>query len=367
MTTTIGIIGLRGFPSEFKGSSGIDTYLDRIIPSLIKKNKNLRFNLYTRSWSNSKSKNPKIKINNIFCLPTKYFDTSIYSVFATLLAIKDNDVLWFHAPSSCILLPLAKLCKKKIIFTSHGIDWKRKKWSNPINKIILQFLEFICIHFSDIVTSVSADINDYFQKKYSKNSLLISPGLKNRKPIAANEIQKLKLKKNQYFLYLGRLVPEKRIEWLLNGFIQNQNLKTKYKMVIAGYIENNKYCNKLLKIGKKNKNIIFTDYVQGKLKNELISNCKFFISASNLEGNSLSTNEALEFKKNCLLSDIPIHKQLASQFPNIKLFPVNSFSGFKKSFSKTDQSLKNININNPAKLSTWPDTASVINSIICKI
>lgn len=362
MAIKLAIIGIRGFPANFPGSSGIDTFVEKIIPYLIK-NKKIKVNLYTRSWSHSQSKNSQINIINITCLPNKYLDTNIYSIIATIRAIRENDIFWFHAPSSCIFLPIVKLFNKKIIFTYHGIDWKRKKWSNPVNKFSLKFLEFLAIHFSDHVTAVSENLANYINKKYNISCHLTSPGFEIKKPKKINEIKKFLLQKNKYFLYLGRLVPEKRIEWIIKAFILNKDINQKYKLVIAGFIEKNKYCQNLVKLAKKNKNIIFTDYVTGNIKDELVSNCKIFISASQLEGNSLSINEALEFDKTCLLANIKIHQKISKNNNNIILFKKNSFSDFQQKLNKSIY-LKKSKINNQNKQIPWSKTVDIFKKFL---
>lgn len=359
--TKVGIIGLRGFPANFPGSSGIDTYLEKILPCLIQ-NQEIDFNLYVRSWSNSKSVSKKIKIINIPCINNKYLDTSIYSILASFKAVLENDILWFHAPSSCMLLPVAKMFGKKIIFTYHGVDWQREKWANPITKQTLRFFEYMAIKFSDVITVVSVDLQRYIQKKYKVGCYLTVPGIEIKKPKKDEKLKKFSLKTNKYILYLGRLVPEKRIDWLINAFILNQEINQKYKLVIAGYIEKTDHCKKLFKLAKNNTNIIFTDYVQGELKDELISNCKLFVSPSKLEGNSLSIIEAIEYQKKCLISDLSIHLKLKKQYQNIFLFKNNSFKDFQINLVK---SLKYQDNFKPVHQSfTWSKTAKIYNQIL---
>lgn len=361
MLNKIGIIGLRGFPANFPGSSGIDTYLEKILLHLIK-NKKTEVNLYTRSWSNSKSFSKKINIINIPSINNKYLDTSIYSILAFFKAVKKNDILWFHAPSSCLLLPMAKMFGKKIIFTYHGIDWQREKWANPITKQTLKFLEYLAVKFSDVITVVSADLQNYIRKKYKIDCCLTVPGLEIKKTKKNKKLKKFSLKTNKYLLYLGRLVPEKRIDWFIKAFVLNKKINQKYKLVIAGYLENTDYCRNLFKLAKNNANIIFTDYVRGELKDELISNCKLFVSPSRLEGNSLSINEAIEYQKKCLIADIPIHKELSLCFPNIHLFKTNSFNDFKSSLFYSLNQIKKVK--KILSFSTWDKTADKYKQII---
>lgn len=359
MTKTIGIIGLRGFPANFPGSSGIDTYLENILLRLIKTS-NYKINLYTRSWTKSKSIYQKIKIINIPCINNKLLDTSIYSILASLKAIIDNNILWFHAPSSCILLPLAKIVGKKIIFTYHGIDWQRKKWSKPIYRITLKFLELIAVKYSDKVTVVSEDLKEYIEKKYNKKCIITPPGFQTKKTIKIKNLHKFSLHSNSYILYLGRLVPEKRIDWLIKAYLRNKEIQ-KYRLIIAGFIENNQFCKSLARSVENNKNITFTNYVSGRIKDELISNCKLFVSPSELEGNSLSINEAVEFQRPCLLADIPVNQSLSKNTSLITLFKKNSLSDLGKNLTISLQ--RNKSKSNNYKIIPWTKISSIYKEI----
>ena len=56
---------------------------------------------------------------------------------------------------------------------------------------------------------------------------------------------------------------------------------------------------------KRGFEVVFTDFVQGKLLNELYSNAYLYVLPSNLEGMALSLLEAMSFGNCCLVSDIP--------------------------------------------------------------
>ena len=319
MKPKLAIIGPRGYPANFSGSSGIDTYIEKVIPFL---KDSFDINLYSRQWSNSRSS--EFKIHPIFCLDTPYFDTSLYSIFATIAALIDkNDIFWFHAPGSCLLLPIVKLFGKKIVVTIHGIDWQRQKWSNPITKFSLLLLEKIAIYFSDEITTVSSDNSQYIQHQYHHNPVSTFPGFEAKKIYSSLP----------YILYLGRLVPEKNIELLIIAYLQNKSISSKYKLVIAGKIENNKYCRQIEKISSNNSNVIFTNYLKGTKKEKMIRHAKLFVLPSNIEGHPLALSEALSYGLPCLVSDIPIHRELSKTYPNITLFKNESLSDLQNKFS----------------------------------
>ena len=108
--------------------------------------------------------------------------------------------------------------------------------------------------------------------------------------------------KDTYFLFLGRIVPEKGLHYLIEAFKQ---VKTNKKLVIAGgSSDTDTFMKNLKKLAENDERILFTGFVQGAILNELYSNAYVYILPSDLEGMPLSLLEAMSFGNCCLTSDI---------------------------------------------------------------
>lgn len=115
--------------------------------------------------------------------------------------------------------------------------------------------------------------------------------------------KKFGISKDSYILFLGRLVPEKGIRYLVEAFKQ---VKTDKKLVIAGgSSDTNSFMKELLELAKADDRIIFTGFVQGQLLDELYSNAYTYTLPSDLEGMPLSLLEAMSYGNCCVVSDIP--------------------------------------------------------------
>ncbi len=228
----------------------------------------------------------------------------VYSGLATLNAIFGKfDVLHFHAegPSSMILL--AKLFRKKTVATIHGLDWQRSKWGGFATKFLL-FGEKVAAKYADHVIVLSKNVQDYFREKYNRETIYIPNGITKPDLCEANLIkEKYGLKKDDYFLFLGRVVPEKCVHKLIEAY---KMMKTDKKLVIAGGASHtNEYMDEVKSMAKDNKNIIFTGFVQGQELDELYSNAYVYCLPSDLEGMPISLLEAMSYGNCCLTSDIP--------------------------------------------------------------
>ena len=145
---------------------------------------------------------------------------------------------------------------------------------------------------------------DYFKKVYGRETNFIPNGVNRPKLRAAEQIsEKFGLSKDSYILFLGRLVPEKGIRYLIEAFKQ---VKTDKKLVIAGgSSDTDSFERELKDLAKNDERIIFTGFVQGSLLDELYSNAYIYTLPSDLEGMPLSLLEAMSYGNCCLVSDIP--------------------------------------------------------------
>lgn len=188
------------------------------------------------------------------------------------------------------------------IATIHGLDHQRSKWGRLASKYIL-FGEKCAVKFSDEIIVLSRGVQDYFMDTYGRETVYIPNGVNRPVVREADQIQqKFGLKKDDYILFLARLVPEKGLHYLIEAFKQ---VKTDKKLVIAGgSSDTDPYVNKLEEMAKEDKRIIFTGFVRGEMLDELYSNSYIYTLPSDLEGMPLSLLEAMSYGNCCLVSDI---------------------------------------------------------------
>lgn len=227
----------------------------------------------------------------------------VYSAFATLKAVfKKFDVIHFHAEGPSAMVLPAKLLGQKCVVTIHGLDWQRSKWGGFATKF-LKFGEKTAAKYADEVIVLSQNVKDYFMKTYGRETVFIPNGINKPNIRKANIIkEKYGIDKDDYILFLGRIVPEKGIHYLINAYNQ---LKTNKKLVIAGGASHtSEYESELHDLAANNKNILFTGFVQGEELDELYSNAYIYCLPSDLEGMPISLLEAMSYSNCCLTSDI---------------------------------------------------------------
>ena len=243
-----------------------------------------------------------VKIKEVITVDKKGLAAITASFFAAVSsAFGKYDVVHFHAEGPCAMLWLPKLFGKRCIATIHGLDHKRAKWGR-FASMYIKLGEKCAVKFADEIIVLSENVQTYFLQEYGRETEFIPNGISKPHCRSADIIKdKYNLDKDSYILFLGRLVPEKGISYLIEAF---KKLNISKKLVIAGGSSDTAEYEKELKAMVDDR-IIFTGFVQGQILEELYSNAYVYVLPSDLEGMPISLLEAMSYGNCCITSDIP--------------------------------------------------------------
>lgn len=249
---------------------------------------------------------PLHKNVRLITVPTpqaKSLNAFVYSFFAAVRALFGGyDVVHFHAEGPAAMCFLPRLFGIRTVVTIHGLDWQRSKWGGFASKY-LKFGEKTAAEYADEIIVLSRAVQRYFEEQYGRRTVYIPNGVSKPQPRPAGIItQKWGLKKDGYILFLGRIVPEKGVHYLIEAF---SRLNAGLPLVIAGGSSHSQEYFESLKKQAQGQNVIFTDFVQGAELEELYSNAYIYVLPSDLEGMPVSLLEAMSYSNCCLTSDIP--------------------------------------------------------------
>lgn len=226
------------------------------------------------------------------------------SYFATLAAIKDRpDVVHYHAEGPCVPLLLARWAGIRTVATIHGLDWQRAKWGRLASTYI-KMGERTAATKADTLIVLSEANKAYFKETYGRETVFVPNGMDEKVPRAADIIKsKWGLDRGSFLLYLGRLVPEKRPELLIDAF---KKLDTDKRLVVAGGGSDTSNFEKWLHaLAEGDPRILFTGFVSGEPLEELYSNAYAYVLPSDVEGMPMSLLEAMAYGRCCVTSDVP--------------------------------------------------------------
>ncbi len=244
-----------------------------------------------------------VKLKSVFTINRKGLAAMTSSFFGAICAAFGKyDVVHFHAEGPCAMLWLPKLFGKRCVATIHGIDWQRAKWGGFASKYI-KFGEKVAAKKADEIIVLSEGVQKYFMDTYRRKTVFIPNGV-NRPILRSPQLikEKFGLDKDEYILFLGRLVPEKGITYLIEAF---RGITTDKKLVIAGgSSDTDAFMQELKTLAQGDERIVFTGFVQGQMLEELYSNAYLYTLPSDLEGMPLSLLEAMSYGNCCITSDI---------------------------------------------------------------
>ena len=344
----IAMIGPKRIPSR---EGGIDVVVSRLSSELAQRDQDVT--VYVRkkegltvpeSWNG-------VHLKEVFTINRKSTDALVSSFLATIKALRGNyDILHFHALGNTCFLFLTAFTKKKVVVTIHGIDWKRSKFSGLGNQI-LKFSEKMVVRYADSIITLCDNDHDYFQEAYGLETTLIPNGFERFSLRPADIItEKYGLHREDYILFLARIVPEKGLHYLIEAY---QKAGIPQKLVIAGGSGHSQgYYDDMKKLAGDDPHVLFTGFVQGAELAELYSNAYLYVLPSDIEGMPMSLLEALGYGRVCLVSDIRENR----------VDPANSYFFKKANVDDLSEKLKEISLERKnytpsSSLLSWDEVA----------
>lgn len=302
MKLKIAVLGAKGIPHP----GGIEVVMEEIGSRLVKKGHQVDIFVRSHYMKDKPFKSYKgIGLPLSTGIHSKNFDAITHSLTALIkILFGGYNIVYFNTIGLSTLSWIPRLFGIKSVVHTHGLDWKREKWGRFAKKLI-RFSAYTAVKFPNLTLCVCLEDKRFLEGNYGKSCIYIPNGATQGIVRQPELIKQYRLKGRDYFLFMARLVPEKGCHFLLNAW---QGLSTDekkgMKLVIAGDSNHrDKYYYSLLEY-KNQQDIIFTGFVTGALKEELLSNAYCFVQPSTIEGLPLSILEALSYGLYVIASNI---------------------------------------------------------------
>lgn len=308
----IAVIGAKGLPPK---QGGIENYCAEVYPRIVTQGHTV--DLFARSsytegsWFGS-SNYQGVQVISLPSFFTKGVDAFMSSALGAVAASgRQYDIVHFHALGPALFSSVTSIFRtSKIVVTCQGLDWQRAKWGNFSSQIILAG-EKAAVKYADEIIVVSQALQSYFSQSYKRDTVYIPnapAGYSESDPDFAYG-KALGLTQGRYLLFLGRLVPEKCPDLLIEAF-----LRLKYqgwKLVLAGGVSDTQaYTNLMLQKVALSEQIVFAGELRGKRLAEIVRGAGLFVLPSIVEGLPLAMLEAMREGVPVLASNILPHLQL---------------------------------------------------------
>ena len=259
MQKNIIIIGARGYKFNYGG-------WETFVTNLVKNTKDKTVKYYIPNLTHEKDKDQKVAIvDEVTCpyiyVPKQGFVTMFtFTIKAINYFIKyirenhlENTVLVILGckvgPLFPFWIPKLHKLKTKVIINPDGLECKREKWDWWI-KQCFKISERYSIKYSDYCVCDSNSILEYVKEKYPKYNTpatFIAYGAYENQKVNKNSTvkelwQKYNISSKNYYLIVGRFIPENNYETMIKEFMKS---KTKKDLVIICNLEKNKFYKSL--------------------------------------------------------------------------------------------------------------------------
>jgi glycosyltransferase involved in cell wall biosynthesis len=308
----IAVIGSKGLPPK---QGGIEHYCAEVYPRIVAQGHSVdlfaRSSYTDRSWFDS-SDYKGVRVINLPSLPLRGVDAFLTSALGAIAASGTQyDVIHFHALGPSLFTSLSRIVSTaKVVVTCQGLDWQRAKWGT-FSTSLIQMGEKAAVRFADEISVVSEELRSYFLKTYGRETVYIpnAPASFPESDPNFSYGKKLGLDQERYILYVGRLVPEKRPDLLIEAF--NTLKPAEWKLVFAGGVSDTKsFTANLLEKGARERDVVFAGELWGARLAEIVRGAGLFVLPSDLEGLPLAMLEAMQEGVPVVGSNIPPHQQL---------------------------------------------------------
>jgi len=303
----IAVLGTRGFPNI---QGGVETHCQNLYPRLV--DLGCEVVVFTRRNYGDKNLNDHkgVKLHALPCVKNKYLETPLHTFLGILYLLRHRpDIVHFQAVGSALLIPMVKAMGLRVVFTTHGSNYRHRKWG-IVSRIVLRMAEYLGAKFADEIISISATIAGELAKKYRRNSTIIPNGIEISSILQTDGIlREHGLIRSKYVLSVGRLTPDKGFPDLIAAF-QMADIDG-WKLVIVGQADHpDKFSRRLEQLANQYNNVVLTGFLSGQPLKEIYGHAGLFVMPSYYEGMPLAFLEALSFGLSCIGSDIQAHREM---------------------------------------------------------
>ena len=294
----IAFVGTMGIPASY---GGFETCVEEVSTELARKGHDVTVFCGYRDLKPQTNSYKGVHLVHVHCLRSKFLDfpfRAFVSTFGTLH--NDFDIVHFYGSDAWPFALVPRLFFSKTVLSLDGLVWNRLSYPMWVRKILRSTARF-ALYFPQVSVVDSKYVQSWYRENFGKYPIYVPYGANiDLTELDEAILHKKNLRNKKYILFVGRLVREKGVHYLVEAF---KGIKTDFKLVIVGGDPYDKEYELFLK-KSANKNTKFLGYIYGKDYENLCKGAYLYVTPSELEGTSPALLTAMALGKCVLVSDI---------------------------------------------------------------
>lgn len=321
----IAILGSRGYPYVY---SGYETFVKELCDRMIQID-DVEITVYCHKHLFKERPKQVNGINLVYIstIPSKSLSQLVHSFQSFIHACFCNyDIVFAVNSANGPFGFLPRIFGKKTAINVDGLEWLRPKWKG-FGATYFYWASKISTKFYNAIVNDSFAMRDFYLKEFKADSTVIAYGANIRESSSPELIKKWDLKSNDYYLIVGRLIPDNNADLLVKEFVKSNTNK---KLVIVGDVPyQDEYATNIKK--ETDSRVLFTGYItdQNELA-ELYHNAFAYFHGHEFGGTNPTMLKALAYGCAILALDTVFTREMLSD---------DEYGLF---FTKEDNSLKNL-------------------------
>jgi glycosyltransferase involved in cell wall biosynthesis len=300
----VAIMGAKGYPYVY---GGYDTMIKELGERLVARG------VHVRVYNHRALFSPRPRfVNGIECIYTPAIEkkslTQLTHTFFSMIhaCFSDVDVILVVNSGNGPFGLISKLFGKPTAINVDGLEWLRPKWKGTGSTYFL-WASRMATKFYDQVINDSEEMRRVYLELFQTDSKVIAYGANPRESVDDAPIGKWNLKIQDYFLIVGRLVPDNNADLIIEGFLQSDSIR---RLVIVGDVPFEDAWASSLK-NKQDPRLLFVGYVTDPMElAALYSHCYAYFHGHEYGGTNPAMLKALGYGCAILALNTPFNQEM---------------------------------------------------------
>ncbi|WP_200974983.1 glycosyltransferase [Echinicola sp. 20G] len=300
----VAIFGAKGYPYVY---GGYDTMIKELGERLVKKGIKVTVYCHRSLFKDRPKQVNGIDLVYMPAIESKSFTQLTHSFFSMIHAcFSKADVIFVVNSGNGPFGLISKIFRKPTAINVDGLEWLRPKWKG-VGAKYFYWASKMATKFYDQIINDSDEMQRVYEELFDASSRVIAYGSNPGLRADPTLISKWDLVKEDYYLIVGRLVPDNNADLIIEGFTKSAS---KRKLVVVGDVPYKDTFAERLK-DLPDERLLFTGYVKDPYElAALYQNCYAYFHGHEYGGTNPAMLKALGYGCAILALDTPFNQEM---------------------------------------------------------